>query len=266
MDIYIDRTIEFGQLLPPGAPDLKLQLGRHPFHLALPERPGESMAVRLRAATYCGVTDVLQFIAEALPSDGSLPDNDDENEAFDFRDNDRLRRVQLSELLLAPLDTLPRLSFDTEHLNASANEGQVTRAQALARGLSWQHHADGRVEVQPDPKAAPRVLTGWRTDPQSPQLTMSNHLGRPTDQSVTPQELSADARQAALELMQVRQEALAEIDTLQSLQPTLRAISRARHGHVDRSTPDTVQQAVERHRERANLELSRLLQDLRGQG
>lgn len=258
MDIYIDRTIEFGQLLPPGAPDLTLQLGQHPFHLALPERPGESVAVRLRAATYCGVTDVLHFIAEALPADGSLPDDE-----FDPRDNARLRRVQLSELLLAPLNALPRLSFDTEHLNASANEGQVTRAQALARGLSWQHHADGRVEVQPDPKAPPRVLTGWRPDPQSPQLTMSNHLGRPADHAVTPQELSADARRAALELMQARQEAMAEIDTLQALQPTLRAISRARHGHVDRSTPDTVRQAVERHRERANLELDRLLQDLR---
>ena len=261
MDIYIDRTIEFGQLLPPGAPDLTLQLGQHPFHLALPERPGESVAVRLRAATYCGVTDVLHFIAEALPADGSLPDDGE----FDPRDNVRLRRVQLSELLLAPLNALPRLSFDTEHLNASANEGQVTRAQALARGLSWQHHADGRVEVQPDPKAPPRVLTGWRLDRQAPQLTMSNHLGRPADHAVAPQELSADARRAALELMQARQEALAEIDTLQALQPTLRAISRARHGHVDRSTPDTVRQAVERHRERANLEVSRLLQDLRGQ-
>ncbi len=77
MDIYIDRTIEFGQLLPPGQPDLTLDLGQHPFHLALPERPGESMAVRLRAATYCGVTDVLQFIAETLPTDGAPADEAD---------------------------------------------------------------------------------------------------------------------------------------------------------------------------------------------
>lgn len=259
MDIYIDRTIEFGQLLPPGAPDLTLELGHQPFHLALPERPGESVAVRLRAATYCGVTDVLQFIAEALPSDGSLLDETE----FEPRDNERLRRVQLSELLLAPLDALPRLSFDTDRLNASANEGHVTRAQALARGLSWQHNADGRVEVSPDPQAQPRVLTGWRTDPQSTQLTMSNHLGRPTDQTVDLEELTADARRAALDLMQTRQEALTEIDALQALQPTLRAISRARHGHIDRAAPDTVRLAVQRHRERASLEVGRLLQELR---
>ena len=259
MDIYIDRTIEFGQLLPPGAPDLTLDMGQHPFHLALPERPGESLAVRLRAATYCGVTDVLQFIAETLPTDGAPADDAE----FDPRDNERLRRVQLSELLLAPLDALPRLSFDTERINASANEGQVTRAQALARGLSWQHSPDGRVEVSPDPQAVPRVLTGWRADPQSAQLTMSNHLGRPTDQVIDPEELTADARRAALDLMQVRQEALAEIDALQALQPTLRSISRARHGHVDRAAPDIVRQAVERHRERASLEVDRLLQDLR---
>lgn len=259
MDIYIDRTIEFGQLLPPGAPDLTLELGQHPFHLALPERPGQSLAVRLRAATYCGVTDVLQFIAEVLPADGTVSDDAE----FEHRDNERLRRVQLSELLLAPLHALPRLSFDTERLNASANEGQVTRAQAIARGLSWQHHANGRVEVSPDPQAQPRVLTGWRTDPRTAQLTMSNHLGRPTDQAIDPQELSADARRAALDLMQARQDALAEIDALQALQPTLRAISRARHGHVDRATPDIVRQAVERHRERASLEVGRLLQELR---
>lgn len=260
MDIYIDRTIEFGQLLPPGAPDLTIELGQHPFHLVLPERPGESMAVRLRAATYCGITDVLQFVAEALPADGTPVEDD----TFDyFRDNEHLRRVQLSELLLAPLAALPRLSFDTERLNASANEGQVTRAQALARGLSWQHHADGRVEVRPDPQAMPRVMTGWRTDHQSTQLTMSNHLGRPTDQTVDLEELTADARRAALDLMRSRQDALTEIDALQALQPTLRAISRARHGHIDRAAPDTVRQAVERHRERASLEVDRLLQELR---
>lgn len=259
MDIYIDRTIEFGQLLPPGAPDLTLDLGQHPYHLALPEQPGHSVAVRLRAATYCGVTDVLQFIAEALPPDGSPIDEAE----FDPRDNERLRRVQLSELLLAPLESLPRLSFDTERINASANEGQVTRSQALARGLSWQHHADGRVEVRPDPQASPRVLTGWRSDPQSAQFTMSNHLGRPADQVIGPQELTAGARQAALELMQARQDALAEIDALQALQPTLRAISRARHGHVDLAAPDVVRQAVERHRQRASLEVNRLLQELR---
>lgn len=259
MDIYIDRAIEFGQLLPPGAPDLTLELGQHPFHLALAERPGESLAVRLRAATYCGVTDVLQFIAEALPADGSPVDDTE----FDPRDTQRLRRVQLSELLLAPLDALPRLSFNTERLNASANDGQVTRAQALARGLSWQHRADGRVEVSPDPQAAPRVLAGWRPDPQSAQLTMSNHLGRLADQAIDPQELTADARRAALDLMQARQEPLAEIDALQALQPTLRAISRARHAHVNRSTPDTVRQAVARHRKRASLEVSRLLKELR---
>lgn len=259
MDIYIDRTIEFGQLLPPGAPDLTLDLGHNPFHLALAERPGESMAVRLRAATYCGVTDVLQFIAEALPEDGSalLP------EEFETRDNDRLRRVQLSELLLAPLDALPPLQLDTKRLNASANEGQVTRAQALARGLSWQHHADGRVEVSPDPKATPRVLTGWRAAPQSTLLTVINRHGRLTDEAVDLEELTEDARHAALELMKSRQDALAEIDALQALQPTLRAISRARHGHVDRANPDIVRQAVERHRERATLEVDRLLQELR---
>jgi len=259
MDIYIDRTIEFGQLLPPGAPDLTLDLGHNPFHLALAERPGESMAVRLRAATYCGVTDVLQFIAEALPTDGSPPPD----EAFEARDNERLRRVQLSELLLAPLDALPPLQLDTQRLNASVNQGQVTRAQVLARGLSWQHKADGRVEVAPDPKATPRVLTGWRAAPQSTLLTVINRHGRLTDQAVDLEELTEDTRQAALELMKSRQAALAEIDALQSLQPTLRAISRARHGHIDRASPDTVRQAVERHRERATLEVDRLLQELR---
>src|SRR3989344_5856540 len=185
MDIYIDRTIEFGQLLPPGAPDLTLELGQHPFHLALPERPGESMAVRLRAATYCGVTDVLQFIAEVLPPGGSPTDN---------------------------------------------------------------------TEFEP------------RNDAQSTQLTMSNHLGRPTDQTIHLQELTADARRAALDLMQARQDALTEIDALQAPQPTWGAISRARHGHIDRAAPDIVRQAVERHRERASLEVDRLLQDLRNGG
>jgi hypothetical protein len=66
--------------------------------------------------------------------------------------------------------------------------------------------------------------------------------------------------------MQARQEALTEIDALQSLQPTLRAISRARHGHIDRAAPDTVRQAVERHRERSSLEVDRLLQELRNGG
>lgn len=262
MDIYIDRTIEFGQLLPPGAPDLTLALGQHPFHLALPERPGESVAVRLRAATYCGVTDVLQFIAETLPPDAAQACSDE----YESRDNERLRRVQLTELLPAPLERLPRLSFDTERLNASANEGQVTRSQALARGLAWQHRADGQVEVRHDPQAAPRVLTGWRSDSPSAQLTMGNHLGRPTDQPVAAEELSAEARQAALELMQARQDALAEIDALQALQPSLRAISRARHGHVEPAPPEVVKQAVERHRERARLEVERLLQELRSQG
>jgi hypothetical protein len=259
MDIYIDRTIEFGQLLPPGAADLTLDVGQHVFHLALPECPGESLPVRLSAATYCGVTDVLQFIVEVLPANGSW----NEERQFDPRDNESLRRVQLSELLPAPLDTLPRLSFDTERLNASANEGLVTRAQALARGLLWEHTPDGRVAVSPDPQVAPRVLTGWLADTPSRQLKMSNQFGRQTDEAITPHELRAETRREALILMQARQQAISAVDAMHSLQPTLRAISRARHDHIERADPESVRKAVERHRERSNLEVARLLEELR---
>lgn len=267
MNIYIDRTIEFGQLLPPGAPDLQLDVGEHCYYLAVRGRPGESEAVRLHSATYCGVTDVLQFIAEVLSAQGSAPVAGDADEASDLlnvRDNARLRPVLLGELLLDALPALPRLNFDAERLSTSANAGQVHRNEVLARGLSWRRRADGQVEVGANPQAGSRVLTGWRGDLPSPHLAMGNAWGRVSEQSVAPGELTADARRAALALMQERQAALAEIDALQAMQPTLRAISRARNGHIEHASPETVRLAVERHRERANQEVSRLLQALRG--
>jgi hypothetical protein len=255
MDIYIDRTIEFGQKLPPGAPDFQLALSPHAFHVVEPGHPIRSVPVRLRAAVYCGVTDVLQFVAEVIPEPPAATTEEPD-----------LRWVKLSELMLAPLSALPRLAFDTERLNGLAHPAgsrearPMTPDQARALGLSWQATDDGGSQVKVDPDAPARLLAGVQRDDRQLRLTVATSQGRPsTGVAVGLDELTRDARRAALALMDERHAALADIDSLQGLQPALRAISRARNGHRERADPATVQRAIERHRERARHELDQLL-------
>lgn len=248
MDIYIDRAIELGQLLPPGAPDLSLPLGSHPFYVVSPGQ-GQAEALNLRAAVYCGITDVLQFVAspwgEPVDPAAAAPG---------------LRCVQLHQLLHAPLDALPEVSFDTERLR----DAPLGRDAARARGLSWCAGPDGQVAITPDPEASPRLLAGVRCDSKQLTLSVTTRTGRaPQGLQVSLDELTPDARTEALRLMSERHAALSELDALHALHPTLRLISRARNGHRERASALTVQEAMERHRTRASTELQSLLASLR---
>jgi hypothetical protein len=254
MDIYIDRVIELGRLLPLGAPDLSLPLGTHPFYVVTPGQ-AQAEALALRAAVYCGVTDVLQFVA------APWADAPDATAAVDAAPD--LRWVQLHDLLHAPLDALPQVAFDTERLRTEP----LGRDAARARGLTWRTGPDGQVAISPDPEASPRLLAGVRCESQQLTLSVTTRTGRaPQGLQVSLDELTPDARTEALRLMSERHAALSELDALHALHPTLRLISRARHGHRERADAQTVQQAMARHRERADTELRSLLDALRQAG
>lgn len=68
MDVYLNRTLELGQKIPYGACDLSLQLPAHTFFVGNPSRPGASFPVKLKAAVFCGETEVLNLVAEVQPS------------------------------------------------------------------------------------------------------------------------------------------------------------------------------------------------------
>lgn len=68
MDVYLNRTLELGQKIPYGACDFRLQVSQHIFHIGNPGRAGASFPVRLKAAVYCGETEVLNLVAEVQPS------------------------------------------------------------------------------------------------------------------------------------------------------------------------------------------------------
>lgn len=256
MDIYLDRSTELGQPLPPGEPDFQLPLGQHEFHVASPgqARTQPSTPVYLRAAVYCGATDVLYFVADTQPQ-----------RPLYEREEGRLRAIQLNELLHAPVTQLPRLTFDTEQLRTpDGAEPAISWHDARARGLVRRLRADGSWELAPDPKAAPRLLAGVRVDGEQLTLTAASAQGyTQPDLNVSLNELTTDARSAALALMSARHAALADLDALHALQPALRAVSRARktHGQTDLSG---VHLTIERHRQRTRHELESLLQNLRG--
>lgn len=67
MDVYLDRTLELGQKVPYGASDFKLDVGHHTYYVGNPGRSGSSFPVRLKAAVYCGETEVLNLVAEVQP-------------------------------------------------------------------------------------------------------------------------------------------------------------------------------------------------------
>lgn len=68
MDVYLNRTLELGQKIPYGACDFKLPVSHHRYHLGNPSRVGASFPVKLKAAVYCGETEVLNIVAEVQPS------------------------------------------------------------------------------------------------------------------------------------------------------------------------------------------------------
>lgn len=68
MDVYLNRTLELGQKLPYGASDFKLQVSQHTYHVGNPSRSGASFPVKLKAAVYCGETEVLNIVAEVQPA------------------------------------------------------------------------------------------------------------------------------------------------------------------------------------------------------
>jgi len=249
MDVYLDRTVELGQQRPYGPPDFGIELGDHVFHVAEPGSACRSLPVRLSAAVYCGMTDVLYFVAQ--PLDEAMP----------------ARWVQLADLLHGPLGELPRLAFDPERIEriAKANSDvSFGPEHARLRGLSMTSGTDGRQHLQQDPLAHPRLLSGVRSQDQQVRLTAANAQGLPTAElSVSLDELTADARRTALEWMSARHAALADIDALHALQPALRAISRARRQRKERGNPDAVTHTIQEHRARVHQDISRLLDSLR---
>jgi hypothetical protein len=68
MDVYLNRTLELGQKIPYGACDFKLQVSQHTYQMGNPGRPGASYPVKLKAAVYCGETEVLNLVAEVQPA------------------------------------------------------------------------------------------------------------------------------------------------------------------------------------------------------
>lgn len=249
MDVYLDRTVELGRQRPYGPPDLTIELGDHVFHVAEPGAASRTLPVRLSAAVYCGTTDVLYFVAD--PIDEALEP----------------RWVQLADLLHGPLGELPRLAFDPARIAriAQANaEAALAPAHARLRGLSLTADAEGQPRFVQDPTAPARLLSGVRSQDQQMRLTASNAQGLPTAElSVSLDELTADARQTALEWMSARHAALADIDALHALQPALRAISKARRQRKERGNTDAVTAAMQQHRARAREDLTQLLDSLR---
>jgi len=249
MDVYLDRTVELGQQRPYGPPDFGIELGDHVFHVAEPGSACRTLPVRLSAAVYCGMTDVLYFVAEPLEEGVAA------------------RWVQLADLLHGPLGELPRLAFDPERIQriAQANaDAAIGPEHARLRGLSVMSDNDGKQHLRRDPSAQPRLLSGVRSQDQQVRLTAANAQGLPTaDLSISLDELTPDARQTALEWMSARHAALADIDALHALQPALRAISRARRQRKERGNPDTVTHTIQEHRARAHSDLGRLLDALR---
>ncbi len=68
MDVYLNRTLELGQKVPYGASDFKLDVSHHTYYVGNPGRSGASFPVRLKAAVYCGETEVLNLVAEVQPN------------------------------------------------------------------------------------------------------------------------------------------------------------------------------------------------------
>ncbi|MBI2732356.1 MAG: hypothetical protein HYX44_03310 [Aquabacterium sp.] len=68
MDVYLNRTLELGQKVPYGASDFRLQVSQHTYHVGNPSRSGASFPVKLKAAVYCGETEVLNLVAEVQPA------------------------------------------------------------------------------------------------------------------------------------------------------------------------------------------------------
>lgn len=68
MDVYLNRTLELGQKIPYGSSDFRLDVSHHTYHVGNPGRSGASFPVRLKAAVYCGETEVLNLVAEVQPA------------------------------------------------------------------------------------------------------------------------------------------------------------------------------------------------------
>lgn len=68
MDVYLNRTLELGQKVPYGACDFELQVPHHTYFIGNPSRTGASFPVKLKAAVFCGETEVLNLVAEVQPA------------------------------------------------------------------------------------------------------------------------------------------------------------------------------------------------------
>lgn len=68
MDVYLNRTLELGHKIPYGASDFQLDVSQHTYFVGNPGRSGASFPVRLKAAVYCGETEVLNLVAEVQPA------------------------------------------------------------------------------------------------------------------------------------------------------------------------------------------------------
>ncbi|KGM40481.1 hypothetical protein JY96_11705 [Aquabacterium sp. NJ1] len=68
MDVYLNRTLELGQKIPYGASDFQLDVSHHTYYVGNPGRTGASFPVRLKAAVYCGETEVINLVAEVQPN------------------------------------------------------------------------------------------------------------------------------------------------------------------------------------------------------
>ena len=114
MDIFLDRTLATGQLRPFGEADIVIPLGDQVFHIADGRWGHATLPVRLSAAHYCGVTDVLGFVAEPLQADAEP------------------RWVQVTDLMPGPSSESPTLDCITgPSLAQHPSQNEHTRVRHL---------------------------------------------------------------------------------------------------------------------------------------
>lgn len=352
MDVYLNRTLELGQKVPYGACDFRLQVSHHTYHVGNPSRSGASFPVKLKAAVYCGETEVLNLVAEVQPATkaqdmgyrfkyqagvgpydpdrilaymGSNPQADPVGEltftalgaylqdedvqvAFEhqrrgiatamyqqaealtgkqflsragdvltvdaaalwaspdrpfgvdalYSQPRRLLWINLADLMVAPLKTLPRVVFDADRFTRSAtgqrcidmaNQGAGPRVglqEARIRGLVARG-SEGRVECfVTDPHAAPKLMRSVSCGDTPPTLTLSNPRGLP-DSSIAPPlaALTEDSREEVLQFIGRHLHAIADLNAMEVLHPRLRTLSRQRQVHHEPGDPGAIERALE---------------------
>ena len=272
MDVYLDRNMEVGKHLPPGAPDFELRLDPHVYYVLDPSSASRWSAVQLQAAIYCSTTDVMTFVARRLkaepahwPSDRLASLAAPPAQLSPSLEDDTLQ-LRFNDLLQAPPQDLPALRVDPKCFDPSrtANETMGVREQARLRGLKWVPGQDGEDEAQSDPQAKPTFMAGVRCHQESVHVRLSPAVGISANGVEVPmQDLTPDTKLQALQLMSQRQAAMADLDALQALQPVLRVIGQGVSSqHLRASTALIVERFLE-HRQRARQDLSNLLGELR---